>query len=254
MPDTPTHQSESQRKAALSPTATTIQVPKSGIFIEDPSFPSRLFMARPDGTFATFDITSILTEEERRNAGNFGAQVGLAASRFNELYGLDVRSLPKTNIADVMAGAFSRPQSPFGPSNAHLLFTGGKLQDFLQAAPATFETQTLNTAQNLLADPSNPASGVQQGGVLPQNLIDSTRRLIESGIMTADQGLNVLKQVAETNQFAFDSNVIGGQLFGNQATEQDYNEAAVTSSQMESPVQQRPHRWLVLKRRCNGLK
>ena len=116
-----------------------------------------------DGKASSFDVSNLLTEEERRAAGNYGAQVPLGLQRLKERYGVDWSSLPEQEIdyGRLAQDLFKKTGVPGAPGYADVTTGTTDPQAFFQGpgfsvAPPGFsesspQAQALTFAQHQAA-------------------------------------------------------------------------------------------------------
>ena len=146
----------------LNPTAFTTYVPQQGLFTDKFSPGAVLYIRTPQGLKQFDVVNSLLTDEEKRRIGNYGAQIETAKERLKSQYGLDISSVPTANLADVQTSLQSQG---LGKNNAEGQYifpsvTSRDINEFITAPKATIGSETYNTGTNVLGSQDNIRAGI----------------------------------------------------------------------------------------------
>lgn len=156
---------QAQLNARLNPQAVTFYLPSTeGLFRAVGDVGGSLYR-RVGNKIEYIDLTQLLTPEEKRNAGNYGAQVQIAIQRLKDQYGFDPSTVPAVNMGDLSSVADSqglqvyRYAGPEGGPNNYVHPTSSDLNSFLGAKQGTaLSTKVVNDTPNKLATPEEIAA------------------------------------------------------------------------------------------------
>lgn len=152
----------------LTPTPATYPVPSNNGLFTVPGSGMIFYIA--NGNLYRFDITSVLTSQERNSPG-WGNQLAMATSRLKDQYGIDINSLPQQNGADLNSYIQSNGIKEMMPNGNH--YEADSVQAiqsmYNSGQKATQQNVTVNTQPNTLSTP--PAQPVATTQVSPQTAV-----------------------------------------------------------------------------------
>lgn len=140
------------QKARLNPEAFSVYLPQEGIFRGSDGGPT--IYRKVGNTVTAIDLTSLLTPEERQNAGSYGEQKNIALNKLKSQYGFDFNSVPSVNMADFIQSmsrqglGYQTPDGQFIPQITKV----SDVNQFITAPKANLNTEQLNTEKNTLAN------------------------------------------------------------------------------------------------------
>lgn len=146
---------EQQLANRLNPQATNVYTPQAGIFRAsgDVYGTQPIIYKRTPTGLQTFDLTSLLSEQERKTAGGAGAQWELARSRAQQQYGFDFGSLTQANLGDVYSQMGKSGLGYNNPDGAYVApqTASTNINDFIQQQQAQLQQQAINNTPNTLS-------------------------------------------------------------------------------------------------------
>ena len=158
---------QEQLDTRLQANPTPVQYATDGIFRVAGS--DGQIYKRTGDTVSAFDVTSLLSNEERGSIGNYGAQTSEGLNRLKSTYGLDFNSLSQVNLADM----FQADNTLKRANNVGYANILSDINQFVTAKPAQLQQGVLNATGNQLASPEKIA---EAQATIP------TSQTIESGI------------------------------------------------------------------------
>lgn len=190
---------EQQLANRLNPTAVTFNVPSTdGLFREATGQGGTIFR-KVGNKIEQFDLTSLVSQQEKQALGNYGAQMELAKRRLKEQYGIDYNLLTGANLGDINSQGYNQglqvasKAGPDGGVDNFFHSYSGDLTSFLGAKANSQATSvTVNNTPNTLATTGStvsiqpPLTNLQPGST-GEDVKKLQDYLVSQGFMTQEQ-------------------------------------------------------------------